>query len=105
MFGIPKASRSTKPKTYDLGYVGGDTCVCPQCHATVKGVEASYEVGHPGHFRFRQTCPQCCTRLSWQDDIWVVDKKTGEPVDIVWTSSDGDWAIVGYFPGAGTIWS
>ena len=100
----PKASHSAKPGSYDLGYVGGDTCVCPRCHVAVKGVDASYEVGHPGHFRFRQTCPTCGSKLSWQDDIWVVDMETGEPVDIVWTSSDGDWAILGYFPGAGTIW-
>lgn len=100
----PRASHSAKPGSYDLGYVGGDTCVCPRCHTAVKGVDASYEVGHPGHFRFRKTCPTCGSKLSWQDDIWVVDMETGEPVDIVWTSSDGDWAILGYFPGTGTIW-
>ena len=99
------ASRNARlPMIYDLGFVSGDTCECPRCSAYVRGVDSRYLMGHPGQVRYRQVCPRCGSIMIWQADLDIMDWETGKPADIIWTTSDGQWAIIGYYPDEGTLW-
>lgn len=87
----------------DLGVIDREPD-CPVCGSIVDDYNSSLEIGSPGYRRCRTVCPSCGTPLAWRENLDAVDAETGEPADIEWVSSDGDWAILGYAPGAGTIW-
>lgn len=88
----------------DLGYVPDGYVDCPKCDRQLSGDSVAYVVGTPGRQRVECECPRCGTLYRWTENIHIENIKTRETAAIQWVSSDGQWAIIGYTPGAGKSW-
>ena len=81
----------------DLGIVGW-FAECPKCGKRLNGQFVRYYKGNPGLEGYAAECRRCGIEVRWKETTHMADRR-GNPSDILWTTKDGLWGIIGIYDG------
>ena len=81
----------------DLGIVGW-FAECPKCGKRLNGQFSRYYKGNPGLEGYTAECRRCGIEVRWKEITHMADRR-GNPSDILWTTKDGLWGIIGIYDG------
>ena len=71
---------------------------CPRCEKSLNGQFVRYYKGNPGLEGYTAECRRCGIEVRWKEITHMSDRR-GNPSNILWTTKDGLWGIIGVYDG------